>query len=89
MRKIYYIIIFNLCIASGFSQKSGYLLANISDAKKITLNEKGQLVSNDKKLHDTFRDFDVFSYKYAYPKAKNEYLRKFVSIMSGILQPIL
>ncbi|MDR0683245.1 MAG: S8 family serine peptidase, partial [Dysgonamonadaceae bacterium] len=58
----------------------GYLLVNIIDAGKTVSNEKGQLINNDKKLDSAFKDFKVFSYKYAYPKAKNEYLRKFASI---------
>ncbi|MDR1739355.1 MAG: S8/S53 family peptidase [Bacteroidales bacterium] len=81
MKKLFCIIVFNLCLLSGFSQEYGYLLANITNAEKtITPNEKGQLVNNNKELDNVFKDFSVFSYKYAYPKAKNEYLRKFVSI---------
>jgi subtilisin family serine protease len=81
MKKLFCIIIFNLSLALGFSQEYGYLLVNIIDADKTVIsNEKGQLINNDKKLDNAFKDFKVFSYKYAYPKAKNEYLRKFASI---------
>jgi subtilisin family serine protease len=80
MKKLYYTIIFNLCFLFGFSQEYGYLLVNILDADKTVSNEKEQLINNDKKLDNAFKDFKVFSYKYAYPKAKNEYLRKFASI---------
>jgi hypothetical protein len=57
-------------------------VVNIIDADKTVSNEKGQLINNDKRLNNAFKDFRVFSYKYAYPKAKNEYLRKFASIES-------
>jgi hypothetical protein len=69
MKTLYCIIIFNLCLISGFSQEYGYLLVNITDADKTVSNKKGQLINNDKKLDNAFKDFRVFSYKYAYPKA--------------------
>jgi len=34
MKKLFYIIVFNLFLVSGFSQEYGYLLVNITDAEK-------------------------------------------------------
>jgi Subtilisin-like serine proteases len=81
MKKLFFFFLFSSFLMSGFSQEYGYLLVNITDAEKtIESNEKGQFVNKDKNLDKTFKDFRVFSYKYAFPKAKNEYLRKLVSI---------
>ena len=81
MKKSFYLFLFSLCLIPCFSQEYGYLLVNITDAKKtIESNERGQFANKDKKLDKAFKDFRVFSYKYAFPKAKNEYLRKLVSV---------
>ena len=73
------VFIFSFCI-SGFSQEYGYLVVNIIDANKTVINEGDKLINIDENLNNTFKDFNVFSYKYAYPKAKNEYLKRFASI---------
>ena len=73
---------FNLYLLSGFAQtpqEYGYLVAHIIDTNTVTRSGE-QLINNENNLNDVFETFNVFSYKYAYPKAKNAYLRKFVAI---------
>ena len=80
--KIQFAILFNLCLLSCFSQETrpyGYLYVNIVDTNTVTRNRE-QLVNNDKNLNNTFKDFNVFSYRYAFPKVKSAYLKKFAAI---------
>ncbi|MCL2706493.1 MAG: S8/S53 family peptidase, partial [Spirochaetaceae bacterium] len=80
--KIQFSILFNLCLLSSFSQETqeyGYLVAYIIDTNTVTHNGK-QLINIDDNLNNAFKAFNVFSYRYAYPKTKNDYLRGFVAI---------
>jgi subtilisin family serine protease len=81
MKKLYYIILFNLCVASGFSQEQeyGYLYAYINDTTTVT-RVKEQLRSNNENLNNALENFKVFSFKYPFPKIKDEYLSRTVAI---------
>ena len=78
--KIIFVVVFNFCILSVFSQEYGYLLVNIIDTNKTVVRKGEQLVNLDERLNNAFKEFKVFSYKYACPKVKNEYLRRFAAI---------
>ncbi|MDR1371627.1 MAG: S8 family serine peptidase [Dysgonamonadaceae bacterium] len=81
MKKLFYVILFNLYLVSGFSQeqKYGYLYAYINDTTTVT-RVREQLRSNNENLNNALENFKVFSFKYPFPKIKDEYLSRTVAI---------
>ena len=73
MKKIYCIILFNLCLTFVFSQDYGLLLVKIIDSDKTVISENGQLINNDANLNVVFENFNIFSYKYAQDFGSPEY----------------
>ncbi|MDR1122340.1 MAG: META domain-containing protein [Dysgonamonadaceae bacterium] len=57
----------------------GYLYAYINDTTSVTRVGE-QLISNDKNLNDALKNFNVFSFKYPFPKVTDEYLRRTAAI---------
>jgi len=63
----------------NYEPKHGYVYAYINDPTIISyVGEGEQLVSNDVTLNDALNDFNVFSFKYAFPLASSAYLRRIV-----------
>jgi hypothetical protein len=66
------ILIFALNSDYIFSEEEyGYLVVNIIDTNTVTrIAEDQQITNNDETLNEVFKNFKVFSYKYAYSEAK-------------------
>ena len=78
--KIVFVALFSLGLLSGFSQglppqqQYGQLWMRIINAENTVIRGDGDMLINiNGNLNNAFKAFNVFSYKYAHPEAKNPY----------------
>jgi len=61
--------------------KYGEVIARLIDTNTVIRIDGGNKLTNkDENLNETFKNFNVTSYSYAYPQTKDEFLRAFVRI---------
>ncbi len=81
MKKCFVFIIliglfFDVCSQENvLKPKESYIYANLRDTNSVKRNEKG-LVSLNKSVTDIFNQFNVTSFRYAFPKVNNAYLKQ-------------
>ena len=55
--KIIFVVVFNFCIVSVFSQEYGYLLVNIIDTNNTVVRQGEQLINLDEQLNNAYNSF--------------------------------
>jgi hypothetical protein len=87
MKNHFLTIVFGILIFPLFSQESvstqeyACVYANLQDTNMVERKENGnELIPLNENIAEIFQQFNVFSFRYAFPKIKSDYLKKTVYI---------